>query len=302
MDATRAVVQIDDLSFRYRDDSDAALQNLSFTVDQGEVVAVIGANGAGKSTLLKCLVGLLSNAEGQAVSVDGAIGFLPQEDWLDPYATTKQSLTLQAKLSKTRVDWNDADFQAWLERLGLPALLDKRTAMMSGGQQRRVALGCALINRPSLLLMDEPTNGLDVNAQTELWSYLAPSAYATPLTVLFISHDMFEVENRATRVLALHQGKLLEDTTPAELVSRAGVTTVTLETKRTDHRWDASEEAFTRIVPGSTFQKTNPQAHRLFLAQEPTDSEISALLEVCRDQGLAFSIRPSHLEDYFFRF
>ncbi|MFB6143595.1 MAG: ABC transporter ATP-binding protein [Halorientalis sp.] len=200
-----------------------ALDGVSLTVAQGEVFALVGPNGAGKTTLVRALLGT-TDAEG-AVRVFGEaptavarhrIGLLPQS--FDPPAR----LTARELLASYAGLYDEArDVGAVLSDVGMADDADTWYENLSGGQQRRTCVGTALVNDPDLLVLDEPTTGIDPAGRRALWRLLEDLA-AGGRTVLLTTHDMAEAERLADRVGLLADGDLVACDAPGALVERHG--------------------------------------------------------------------------------
>lgn len=178
-----------------------AIQNLAFTAQPGEFVAIVGPSGAGKSSLLKIIGGLDTAFEGRlALAPAARIGFMFQEPRLMPWLTVAQNLALiDPHASAARLE------QA-LERVGLRACGALFPKQLSGGMQRRVALLRAFLLEPQVLLMDEPFQSLDGPNADQLRQYLLSLWQATQATVLFVTHNLSEALALADRVLFLSTG------------------------------------------------------------------------------------------------
>jgi ABC-2 type transport system ATP-binding protein len=212
-----------------------AVESLSFTVPTGSTTALLGGNGAGKTTTLSMLLGLLRPTSG-AIEILGEdmvqhrFRVLQRMNFSSPYVdvphrlTVRQNLTVYARLysvphPKARVEELAAD-------LDLTGLLDRSTGSLSAGQRTRVALAKALVNRPEVLLLDEPTASLDPDTGDWVRSYLERYRVAATATILLASHNMAEVERLADHVLMLKRGRLVDQGAPADLVARYGRTSL----------------------------------------------------------------------------
>jgi ABC-2 type transport system ATP-binding protein len=200
-----------------------ALDDVSLAVDRGETVALIGPNGAGKTTLVRTATGTSTPDSGTVRLFDAApdavdhsrIGLLPQ-DFSPPDRLTAQELVgYYAGLYDEALAPGDA-----LDAVGLTDTTTRYTNL-SGGQQRRVCVACALVNDPDLLVLDEPTTGIDPAGRRSLWG-LVESLTDGGTTVLLTTHDMAEAERLADRVGLLDAGRLTAMGTPAELVASHG--------------------------------------------------------------------------------
>ena len=193
-----------------------ALNDVSFTLKQGEIVGLLGPNGAGKSTLFKLITAYLPATSGevlvnnlkaseQPLEVKKTIGYLPENNPLYPEMYVKEYLGFIAnlhKVSKTTID-------KVIAQVGLEGEAPKKISQLSKGYKQRVGLASALIHNPSVLLLDEPTTGLDPNQIIEIRNLIKQIGQTK--TVLFSSHILQEVEAICQRVLLINNGKLVAD-------------------------------------------------------------------------------------------
>jgi ABC-2 type transport system ATP-binding protein len=191
-----------------------ALRGVSFAAAAGELVAVIGPNGAGKTTLLSILAGILAADGGELEVGDGAVGWVPQQAALYRRLTVEENLLLFARLEK------HSDPRASVEQmLGLTGLEERRgeiVARLSGGNQQRINIAIGLLARPSVLLLDEPSVGLDPRQRARLWEFISGLA-DQGTTVIFSTHDIQEAERYGDRMLVLADGEALFDGSAGEL-------------------------------------------------------------------------------------
>jgi ABC-2 type transport system ATP-binding protein len=192
-----------------------ALQNLSFELFGGEVVAIIGPNGAGKTTLLSIVAGTLEATEGEVVRAPSQrFGWVPQEPALYSKLSVAENLRLFARLE--RVADPQAAVNAMLAQTGLEDRAGEEVGRLSGGNQQRVNIAIGLLSEPPALLLDEPSASLDPRQRERLWEFIGALA-ERGTTILFSTHNVAEAERYATRVLVLGDGELLFTGTPAEL-------------------------------------------------------------------------------------
>jgi ABC-2 type transport system ATP-binding protein len=191
-----------------------ALRGVSFGAEAGELVAVIGPNGAGKTTLLSILAGILPQDGGELVVGKGAVGWVPQQAALYRRLTVEENLLLFARLEK------HPDPRASVaEMLELTRLGERRgeiVARLSGGNQQRINIAIGLLSRPSVLLLDEPSVGLDPRQRARLWEFVSGLA-GRGTTVIFSTHDIQEAERYGDRMLVLADGEALFDGSADEL-------------------------------------------------------------------------------------
>jgi ABC-2 type transport system ATP-binding protein len=216
-----------------------ALAGVSFTVATGERVALLGPNGSGKSTLLRTLATMLRPSEGRA-EVDGhdvareadavrrRLGTAFQSPSLDGKLTVRENLRFQGWLYGLSGAALTARMEELLARFSLADRSGDRVETLSGGLKRRVELAKTLLHRPSVLLLDEPSTGLDPAARLEFWDVLGAYQQAHGLTVVAATHLLDEAE-RCTRVALLDGGRLVALDTPDALKARVGGQVVTVE-------------------------------------------------------------------------
>ena len=209
-----------------------ALDGVTLAVDRGEFVALLGPNGAGKTTLFQLLTGLFVPDGGSIFVEDrdirrrpvealARLGVVFQQPTLDLDLTVRANLRFHARLHGLGGPRARTRMQDELRRLDLAAEADRPCRTLSGGNRRRVELARALLHEPPLLLMDEPTVGLDPAARRALLDYVHELCRTRELAALWATHLVDEAEG-ADRVLVLHQGKLLCEGTPEELLAKTG--------------------------------------------------------------------------------
>jgi ABC-2 type transport system ATP-binding protein len=213
-----------------------AVDGVSLAAKPGELVALLGPNGAGKTTLFQLLSGLFVADSGRIevmghdMSRDGVpalarLGIVFQQPTLDLELTVSANLMFHAGLHGIPRAVAQARIDKELARLGLAERAHDKTAQLSGGQRRRVELARALLHEPRLLLMDEPTVGLDPQSRSDLLALMLSMRAERSVAVLWATHLCDEVGD-ADRVIVLHRGKVLADTTPRELVASAGARSI----------------------------------------------------------------------------
>ncbi|HTR75680.1 MAG TPA: ABC transporter ATP-binding protein [Solirubrobacterales bacterium] len=204
--ATTAALEARELAKRYGDRE--ALRGVSFAAAPGELVAVIGPNGAGKTTLLSILAGILDPDGGELVVESGAVGWVPQQAALYRRLTVEENLLLFARLEKHPDP--RASVEEMLDLSGLGGRRGEIVARLSGGNQQRINIAIGLLARPSVLLLDEPSVGLDPRQRARLWEFVSGLA-GRGTTVIFSTHDIQEAERYGRRLLVLADGEALFD-------------------------------------------------------------------------------------------
>jgi ABC-2 type transport system ATP-binding protein len=209
-----------------------ALRAVTLTVPTGQVVGIVGPNGAGKTTLIDVVAGLLRPTAGRVTvfgedvarrgrAVRAEIGVVPQETALYEEVSARQNLRFAAALFGVAVGDEGARIEEVLAIVGLGARADAPVRTLSGGMQRRLAIARALLHRPKMLILDEPTLGVDVEARHQIWSHVR-RLRGEGKTVLLTTNYLDEAEALCDRVVMLRDGKLVADETPATLLARAG--------------------------------------------------------------------------------
>lgn len=224
------VVAIEDLTHRYGER--AALAGVTLRIDRGEIFGLLGPNGGGKTTLFKILATLLVPTGGQvtiyghdlareASHIRRHLGVVFQHPSLDPKLTAAENLHHHGHLYGMRGRELRERAHALLERLGLAERAADRVETLSGGLQRRVEVAKALIHRPEVLLLDEPSTGLDPGARRDFIHHLGQLRSDEGVSVLLTTHILDEAE-RCDRLGILHSGKLVALGTPGELKTKVG--------------------------------------------------------------------------------
>ena len=208
-----------------------AVEDLSFHVGPGQTIGLLGGNGAGKTTTISMLLGLLIPSAGR-ITVLGRdmardrFAALTRMNFSSPYVALPARLSVAENLrmyghlySVPKLERRIADLAAQLE---LGSFLDRPAGQLSAGQKTRVALAKSLINRPDVLLLDEPTASLDPDTGDWVRTWLERYQASSGCTILLASHNMAEVERLCTGVLMLKQGRVVDRGTPADLLTRYG--------------------------------------------------------------------------------
>jgi ABC-2 type transport system ATP-binding protein len=199
--------------------SRAALQGVSFSANEGELIAIIGPNGAGKTTLLQILAGALAPTDGSVSVPSGRIGWVPQQPALYSKLSVAENLRLFARLEK--VDDVEGTVDRMLEETRLRERARDEVGRLSDGNRQRVNIAIGLLGAPAVLLLDEPSASLDPRQRDRLWEFVTAMG-ARGTAVVYSTHDVGEAERYADRLLVLADGELLFTGTPAELEQATG--------------------------------------------------------------------------------
>ena len=207
-----------------------ALADVSFTVEEGEIFGLLGPNGAGKSTLIGVLSGIVIPDTGRITVLEHdvvteprlaktAVGIVPQEITFDPFFTVREILRQQSGYYGLR--HNDAWIDELLEKLGLTDKTDEMVSRLSGGMKRRVLIAQALVHKPPVIVLDEPTAGVDVELRHRLWEVMR-DFNAKGHTIILTTHYLEEAQSLCGRIALLNHGKLAALDSTKKLLQRFG--------------------------------------------------------------------------------
>ncbi len=233
-----AAIDISDVSHRYG--SRTAVDGLSLRVAEGEIFVFLGPNGSGKTTLFRVLSTLIPlqtgkitmlgyNLSSDAAAIRSRLGVVFQAPSLDKKLTVAENLRHQGKLYGMRGASLRNRSEEMLSALGIADRAGDLTETLSGGMRRRVELAKGLLHRPQLLLLDEPSTGLDPGARSDLWKYLLQIRTIDGVTIVLTTH-LLEEADRADRIAIMHNGKLAALDTPAALQASVGGDSITIRT------------------------------------------------------------------------
>ena len=230
--ASDRALHIEDLVKRYPTGVEA-LRNVSLDVEGGEFFGLLGPNGAGKSTLIHCTTGLAQPTSG-TIQVFGhdaigdygdarqAVGLAPQELNLDWFLTVEETLDYHAGYFGMPRRERRERARELLETFSLTAKRDERTSTLSGGMKRRLILARALMHRPRLLILDEPTAGVDIELRLELWHYVR-RINQEGTTILLTTHYLEEAEQLCDKIAFINEGRIVAQGSSGELAGNYGV-------------------------------------------------------------------------------
>src|SRR5437763_8061198 len=222
-----------------------AVDGIDLEVAPGEIYGFLGPNGAGKSTTVLMLTTLLPPTEGTArvaghdivregAAVRSVIGAALQEAALDPFLTGREHMRLQAGLHGFTRAERDRRGDELLERVGLSEAADRKVGGYSGGMKRRLDLGLALVHRPRILFLDEPTTGLDPQSRTALWEEVERLSTDDGVTVFLTTQYLEEADVLADRVGIIDHGQIVAEGTPAQLKAEIGRSSIEVVPERHD--------------------------------------------------------------------
>lgn len=297
---TQAAIAIDSLCKTYQGGK-RALDGVTFDVPRGQIFGLLGPNGAGKSTLINILAGLV-NKTGGTVSIWGfdidahprnakaSIGIVNQEIIFDPFFTPKETLEIQAGLYGVPRDKFDA--MALLRAVHLEDKADAYSRTLSGGMKRRLMVAKAMVHSPPVLVLDEPTAGVDVELRQQLWAYVR-ELNQRGVTVVLTTHYLEEAEQLCDRIAIINHGKLIANKPTRELVGMAQEKVVEVTVDR-----DVAT-----VPDNACFQKVEMKGERtLVITYRKDQANAGEVLGAVQGAGLGIvdvSTREADLEDVF---
>jgi ABC-2 type transport system ATP-binding protein len=275
--------------------SNHALDSVNFDIAEGEFFGLLGPNGAGKTTLISVLAGLVKATSGKVlvhghdVRADFAIarrmiGVVPQELVFDPFFTVREALMIQS--GYFGIKKNDAWVDELLENLGLTDKANANMRQLSGGMKRRVLVGQALVHKPPVIVLDEPTAGVDVELRQTLWAFIS-KLNKQGHTVLLTTHYLEEAEALCGRIAMLQTGRVVALNSTSELLKAAASNVLRF---KLDGALPAALAAKARVVG------------RIVQLPANTAAEVEAYLAAVREAGLVaedVEVRKADLEDVF---
>ena len=278
-----------------------ALRNLNLQVKKGSFFGLLGPNGAGKSTLINILAGLVIKTSGivkirnidQDVNVrefKRSIGVVPQETNFDPFLTPYESLDIQAGLYGVRK--SDRKIRQLLHRLGLDAKSNAYMRSLSGGMRRRLLIGKALVHTPEVVILDEPTAGVDIELREMLWNYMK-DLNAKGTTIILTTHYLEEAEALCEKIAILNKGELIACNDTSDLLARVNLKVINIKYNNLHIK---------KIkLPKKASLKENKN-NKLSISYNRNEIKTDQLLDCLRSQGLEIidlSTEEADLADVF---
>jgi len=226
-----------------------ALEGLSLSVPEGSLYGLLGPNGAGKSTLLRIICTLLAQDSGKVIvcgfdallnpnEIRRNLGYVAQEVAIDKILTGRELLQLQGDLYHLKSDYCKERIENLIDRLDMSEWIDRRTGSFSGGMKRRLDIASGLLHRPRLLVLDEPTVGLDIESRSSIWTLLR-ELISSGTTILLSSHYLEEIDALSDQMAIIDKGKLIAEGSPEHLKQALGVKRVTLKVKEFSNQIEA---------------------------------------------------------------
>ena len=298
------IIEVRGLSHAYGDV--LAVDNISFSVNRGEVFAFLGPNGAGKSTVINVLITLLSIQTGE-VSIAGhdlrtapemvrrSIGIVFQEITLDRDMTVREILEFHGRLYNIPGEERRRRIEELLALVELEERCDARTKELSGGMKRRLEIARGLMTRPQVLFLDEPTIGLDPQTRIRMWDYLR-AVNRAGTTIFLTTHYMDEADHLSNRVAIIDHGSIVATGTPLELKNALGEDVMYLETSDTA----GTEELLASLAYVRDVRKKSKGV--VFTVTEDGTHLLPAIMDALRERGIAITavnLKKPSMDDVF---
>jgi len=299
-------IEVRDLTKRYRGNGFAAVDHVSFSVENGEIFALLGPNGAGKTTTIKILTTLLKPTSGTAKiagfdvskdkdSVRRSIGIVFQEPSLDWRLTGRENLDFHARIYGIGRREREERIEEVLKLVELEDKADVVVDKYSGGMKRSLELARGFIHSPKVLFLDEPTLGLDTHTRRRIWDYIRELNDKEGVTIVLTTHHMEEADYLCERVGIMDQGKIIALDTPKNLKDLIGSDLVSLEMNARD----CNTDIFKKLDFVIDFRRHDDF---VTLKMERGDLRIPAIMKVAQREGIeikSVNLRKPSLEDVF---
>lgn len=225
--------------------SSKAVDDVSFTVNEGEIFGFLGPNGAGKSTTMMILTTLLKPTDGQALvsgydvvkqakKVRENIGYVQQETTVDEYLTGRENLLLHARLNHIPTDQINSRIEEVLDLIELSDKQNEAVVTYSGGMRKRLDIAGGLLHRPKVLFLDEPTVGLDIQTRRKIWEYIKKIHKQFEMSIFLTTHYMEEADHLCDRIGIIDHGKIQAIDTPENMKNEMGQEVITLVCQNSD--------------------------------------------------------------------
>jgi ABC-2 type transport system ATP-binding protein len=286
-----------------------ALDGLNLFAEQGSILAVLGPNGAGKTTFVRCIATLIKpdagvlrifghDVVGEAQAVRSAIGLAGQFAAVEPAMSGRENLEMVARLfgqDRARARENSSRV---LEQIGLAEDADRLVRTYSGGMRRKLDLGASLVGAPRLLLLDEPTTGVDPRSRIDLWDAIR-ELVGQGTNVLLTTQYLDEADNLADQIVIIDEGRTIAQGTPAELKERAGRKVIEVSVRA---REDVTHVATALHAIGDGDVQIDEATRRISVTVEGGAEQLTRVLRPLEQRGITLedvALRPPKLDEVF---
>ncbi len=312
-----AIIDVRDLRKVYAGGVEA-VKGISFYVREGEFFGFLGPNGAGKSTTIKILITLLGRTGGTATIlgrdvnaestlVRRLIGYAAQEASPDDDLTGRENLNIQGNLYHIDKAVLRQRIEELIELMDLQEAANRRVGTYSGGMRKRLDLACALIHRPRILFLDEPTTGLDPQNRAGLWKYLERLNKQERLTIFLTTHYMEEADRLCERLAIIDGGTIIAEGSPTELKARLGGDVITLSFKNNEMSVEEQAKRAQEALQGQSFLRsaTVSTENNLTIVVENGTEAVPQVMRLMDNLGLpvaGLNLTSPSLDDVFLKY
>lgn len=286
-----------------------AVNDVSFTVETGEIFGFLGPNGAGKSTTMMILTTLLKPTSGQALiagnnvmidpkKVRENIGYVQQETTVDEYLTGRENLILQAKLNHIPKNEIDSRIDEVLDLIELSDKQNESVVTYSGGMRKRLDIAGGLLHRPKVLFLDEPTVGLDIQTRRKIWEYIKKIHEEFEMTIFLSTHYMEEADQLCDRIGIIDGGKIQVIDSPQNMKNAMGNEVISIVIEENDSR----DSFLTELKKIESVNKINEDGSKLILFVSNGTEVIPKVFQISSDIGIkitSISLTQPTLDDVF---
>lgn len=286
-----------------------AVDDVSFTVEKGEIFGFLGPNGAGKSTTMMILTTLLKPTSGQALiagnnvmtdpkKVRENIGYVQQETTVDEYLTGRENLILQAKLNHIPKNEIDSRIDEVLDLIELSDKQNESVVTYSGGMRKRLDIAGGLLHRPKVLFLDEPTVGLDIQTRRKIWEYIKKIHDEFEMTIFLSTHYMEEADQLCDRIGIIDGGKIQVIDSPENMKNAMGNEVISIVIEENDSRGSFLSE----LKNIESVNKINEDGSKLTLFVSNGTEVIPKVFQISSDIGIkitSISLTQPTLDDVF---
>ncbi len=286
-----------------------AVDDVSFTVEKGEIFGFLGPNGAGKSTTIMILTTLLKPTSGQALiagnnvmtdpkKVRENIGYVQQETTVDEYLTGRENLLLQAKLNHIPKDEIDSRIDEVLDLIELSDKQNESVVTYSGGMRKRLDIAGGLLHRPKVLFLDEPTVGLDIQTRRKIWEYIKKIHDEFEMTIFLTTHYMEEADQLCDRIGIIDGGKIQVIDSPENMKNAMGNEVISIIIEENNSR----DSFLSELKNIESVNKINEDGSKLTLFVSNGTEVIPKVFQISSDIGIkitSISLTQPTLDDVF---
>ena len=278
-----------------------AVNDISFEVARGSLFAFLGLNGAGKSTTINIITSILLKDDGKifidgldldknAYKIKSKIGIVFQNSVLDDALSARQNLSIRSKYyGINKKDWKERE-KTLIDMLELSSFIDRPVGKLSGGQRRRVDIARAMVHNPKLLILDEPTTGLDPQTRLSVWNLINSLREKTGMTVFLTTHYMEEAE-KATYIVIMNKGSIIAEGTPNELKNKYSSDYVFIYCSEKEE----INEMFTKEKLNYSYNKDN----NYYQVEVKSSEEVITFINLHKDIVTDFEVAKGNMDDVF---